>query len=114
MRLKKIARRKGRTKVLPVLLQGTEKRKPCFIFSQCDEMRLRVEMMEGDKTMDEINRIVAFAVKKDVELYMDMPLGWKKIVGAMTAPRGSVWICNGESYFSGKRKKALLLTLTCM
>lgn len=28
--------------------------------------------------MDEINRIVAFAVKKDVELYTDMPSGWKK------------------------------------
>ncbi len=64
--------------------------------------------------MDEINRIVAFAVKKDVELYTDMPSGWKKIAGAMTAPRGSIWICNGESYFSGKRKKALLVKAGCM
>ncbi len=85
-----------------------------LFYSQWDEMRLRVEIMRGNKSMDELNRIVAFAVKKDVELYTDMPLGWKKIVGAMTAPYGSVWICNGKSYFSGKRKKALLVTLTCM
>lgn len=64
--------------------------------------------------MDEINRIVAFAVKKDVELYTEMPFGWKKIAGAMTAPHGSIWICNGESYFSGKRKKALLVKAGCM
>ena len=59
--------------------------------------------------MDELNKIVLFAVQKDVELYTDMPLGWKKIAGAMTVPRGCVWICNGESYFSGKRKRALLI-----
>ena len=59
--------------------------------------------------MDEINRIVAFAVKKDVELYTDMPSGWKRIAGALTAPCGSVWICNGESRFSGNRRKPLLI-----
>lgn len=64
--------------------------------------------------MDEINKIVEFAVKKDVELYTDMPSGWKKIVGAVTAPRGSIWICNGKSYFSGQRKKALLVKVGCM
>ena len=65
-------------------------------------------------SMDEINRIVAFAVKKDVELYTDMPSGWKRIAGALTAPCGSVWICNGESRFSGKRRKALLIRRNCM
>ena len=64
--------------------------------------------------MDEINRIVAFAVKKDVELYTDMPSGWKTIAGALTAPCGSIWICNGESRFSGKRRKALLIKKNCM
>lgn len=65
-------------------------------------------------SMDEINRIVAFAVKKDVELYTDMPCGWKRIAGSLTAPCGSVWICNGESRFSGKRRKALLIRRNCM
>ena len=65
-------------------------------------------------SMDEINRIVAFAVKNDVEMYTDMPSGWKRIAGALTAPCGSVWICNGESRFSGKRRKALLIRRNCM
>ena len=65
-------------------------------------------------SMDEINRIVALKKKKDVELYTDMPSGWKRIAGALTAPCGSVWICNGESRFSGKRRKALLIRRNCM
>jgi len=59
--------------------------------------------------MDEFNRIVEFAIRKDVELYTNMPSGWRKVIGAVTAPRGSTWICNGKSYFSGKRKRALLV-----
>jgi hypothetical protein len=60
-------------------------------------------------TMDEFNRIIEFAVRKDVELYTSMPSGWKKVIGALTAPRGSIWISNGKSYFSGERRTALLV-----
>ena len=64
--------------------------------------------------MDEFSRIVEFAIKKDVELYMSMPAGWRKIIGAVTAPRGSIWICNGKSHFSGERKTALLVKENCL
>lgn len=64
--------------------------------------------------MDEFNRIIEFAMKEDVELYTSMPSGWRRIIGAMTAPRGSIWICNGKSHFSGERKKALLVDEKCM
>ena len=37
-----------------------------------------------------------------------VPKGWKILEGAMTAPRGYRWIFNGESLFSGKRKRALV------
>ena len=60
-------------------------------------------------TMDEFNRIIEFVVRKDVELYTSMPSGWKKVIGALTAPRGSIWISNGKSYFSGERRTALLV-----
>ena len=36
------------------------------------------------------------------------PKGWKKTIGASTAPRGYEWYSNGESRFSGKRKIALV------
>ena len=36
------------------------------------------------------------------------PAGWKKTIGASTAPRGYEWYSNGESRFSGKRKIALV------
>ena len=50
--------------------------------------------------MDEFNRIIEFAIKNDVELYTSMPSGWRRVMGALTAPRGSMWIYNGNSYFS--------------
>ena len=38
----------------------------------------------------------------------DIPRGYKRIIGATTAPPGSVWYYNGESIFSGKRKSILV------
>lgn len=64
--------------------------------------------------MDKFNRIIEFAVKNDVELYTSMPLGWRKVIGAMTAPRGSIWIYNGKSLFSAERKTALLVKEECL
>ncbi len=63
---------------------------------------------------DEIDRIIEFAIRQDVELYTAMPLGWRKVIGAMTAPHGSIWIYNGKSYFSGERKTALLVEKECL
>jgi len=42
------------------------------------------------------------------KVYKTIPKGWSVTKGATTAPRGYVWINNGESRFSGKRKSALL------
>lgn len=38
----------------------------------------------------------------------EMPEGWAIIEGAMTQPRGHVWISNRKSMFSKDRKIALL------
>ena len=64
--------------------------------------------------MDEFNRIIEFAVKNDVELYTSMPSGWRRVMGALTAPRGSMWIYNGKSNFSKERKTALLVKKDCL
>jgi len=37
-----------------------------------------------------------------------IPKGWKKTIGATTAPIGYVWYNNGESRFSGKRESMLV------
>lgn len=36
------------------------------------------------------------------------PRGWRKTIGATTAPKGYEWYNNGESRFSGKRRIALV------
>ncbi len=41
-------------------------------------------------------------------VYNLMPEGWKTIFGAMTAPNGFKWICNGKSIFNSEYEKALL------
>lgn len=64
--------------------------------------------------MDKFTRIIEFAIRNDVELYTSMPSGWRRVMGALTAPRGSMWIYNGKSYFSGERKKALLVKEECL
>ena len=64
--------------------------------------------------MDEFNRIIEFAIKNDVELYTSMPSGWRRVMGALTAPRGSMWIYNGKSNFSKERKTALLVKKDCL
>lgn len=43
-----------------------------------------------------------------VKVYDEMPVGWKDIIGALTAPLGYKWICNGKSFFSKERETALL------
>ena len=64
--------------------------------------------------MDKFNRIIEFAMREDVELYTSMPAGWRRIIGAMTAPSGSMWIYNGKSHFSKERRTALLVKEECL
>ena len=49
------------------------------------------------------------AVKAGAVKVLDqIPEGWKKIGGAVTAPAGYSWYSNGKSRFSGEREKALV------
>jgi len=59
-------------------------------------------------------RVSGFAMREDVELYTSMPAGWRRIIGAVTAPSGSMWIYNGKSLFSRERKIALLVKEECL
>ena len=45
---------------------------------------------------------------KDYKVFTEMPKGWRILVGALTAPRGYKWICNGKSIFSKEYEQALL------
>ena len=72
------------------------------------------KVLRGRNAMDKFDGIIEFAMKKDVELYTSMPSGWRRIIGALTAPCGSTWIYNGKSYFSGERKTALLVKEDCL
>lgn len=38
----------------------------------------------------------------------ELPKGWTRIEGALTAPRGYTWVSNNKSRFSGERKSALI------
>ena len=42
------------------------------------------------------------------ERLVEVPEGWKKVEGAMTAPKGHSWYSNGASRFSGEYKCALV------
>lgn len=43
-----------------------------------------------------------------IKHYESIPIGWKVIKGATTAPLGYVWISNGKSRFSGEYEHGLL------
>ena len=42
-----------------------------------------------------------------------LPEGWKRTVGALTAPVGWYWANNGKSLFGGERKTALIKEEQC-
>lgn len=56
-----------------------------------------------------MDRVEEFAKKYDKKVYKELPKGWAKDYGATTAPKGSVWIHNNESWFSGEREMGLLI-----
>ncbi len=59
-------------------------------------------------TEEKVRTIKEFAKKNQVELLTNVPEGWKKLKGSMTAPIGAVWVSNMEPFKSGNRKTALL------
>ena len=42
-----------------------------------------------------------------------LPEGWKRTIGALTAPNGWYWANNGKSIMSGERKSALIKEEAC-
>lgn len=44
----------------------------------------------------------------DIKVFNKIPKGWRILIGATTAPRGLVWICNNKSRFGGEYQHALL------
>lgn len=42
------------------------------------------------------------------KIVLEMPIGWKVLKGATTAPCGFIWVYNGKSLFGGERESALL------
>ena len=42
-----------------------------------------------------------------------LPEGWKRTVGAQTAPTGWYWANNGKSLFGGERRSALIKEEAC-
>lgn len=59
--------------------------------------------------MEKYSEIMKAAEKHGVKVYKEMPENWKITAGALTAPRGVIWINNGKSLFSGERKAAFLV-----
>ena len=43
-----------------------------------------------------------------IPVYDRMPEGWRKIQGALTAPRGYAWIHNGKSLFGGEYRHGFI------
>jgi hypothetical protein len=54
-------------------------------------------------------KIREYAEKNNIEIYNNIPEGWYKLDGALTAPKGTVWICNNESWRSKNRKQVIFM-----
>jgi len=58
---------------------------------------------------EKLNKILEFAELNNVSVFSEIPKGWGVIKGATTAPKGSIWISNQKSMFSGEREIGLSL-----
>lgn len=47
-------------------------------------------------------------IHENVNIYETIPEGWGKLKGAVTAPKGYVWIWNRKSRFNGQYQRGLL------
>jgi hypothetical protein len=87
------------------LLEATEENKQRLI----DEVYRLVSSATGKTATEEkFDRIKEFAEQYKTKLYTELPDGWR-IIGSMTAPIGSTWICNNQPFKSRKRQHALLI-----
>lgn len=87
------------------MFEATEENKQKLI----DEVYRLFSSATG-KTATELKleKVKEFAKERGVELYNEIPEGWKD-TGGMTAPIGSTWVSNMKPFKSGERKSALLI-----
>lgn len=64
-----------------------------------------IEPKAGDKYIT-MNKGLGGEYK--VKVLTRQPKGWTPIKGAMTAPRGYIWVSNNKSIFKGERQTALI------
>ena len=55
------------------------------------------------------NGVKSSAKYYGVKCYKKMPKWYTEIKGGLTAHKGAIWACNGETILSGKRKKCFVL-----
>ncbi|NCI35845.1 hypothetical protein EJM73_09225 [Clostridium botulinum] len=72
--------------------------------------RLASEAKGETATEEKHRKIREYAKERNIDIYKSIPIGWNILNGALTAPKGAVWISNMKSFKSGDRKQAILLT----
>ena len=88
------------------MFEATEENKGKLI----NEVYRLFSSVKGETATEEKHKkIKEYAEQKKVNIYKSLPTGWKTLNDALTAPKGTVWISNMESFKSGKRKKGILL-----
>lgn len=88
-----------------LMFEATEENKEKLI----DEVYRLFSVATGETaTQAKIRKVREFAEKHNVEVVTEIPNGWKE-TESMTAPIGSTWVSNMESFKSKNRKRVLLL-----
>lgn len=88
------------------MFEATEENKQKLI----NEVYRLASSAQGETaTEKKIRKVKEFAEQNKINVLTEIPEGWGKNFGNMTAPLGSIWVSNRESFKSNKRKTALLL-----
>jgi hypothetical protein len=75
-----------------------------------DEVYRLFSTAQGETATDvKYRKVREYTNKNKIELVTKLPKGWQILKNAITAPNGSVWIDNMESFRNDKRKTALLI-----
>lgn len=88
------------------MFEATEENKEKLIN---EVYRLASEAKGETATEKKIRKIKEYAIKNNINMYKTIPQGWGVLNGALTAPIGTVWVSNMESFKSGKLKRGILL-----
>ncbi|WP_252251146.1 hypothetical protein [Clostridium sp. VAP52] len=87
------------------MFEATEENKEKLI----NEVYRLASIVKGETATEEKHRkIREYAKEHNIDIYKSIPTGWNVLNGALTAPIGTVWISNEESFRSGNTKRAIL------